>query len=153
MQAMWVRSLGQGDSPGEGNGNPLQYSCWENSMDRGAWQATVHGAAKSLTWLSEWITTNACWGLSGNRSKAEFSMGLSRRQWVCLTCFSDFQGLQQHLVHHLAPRRRCTEPPRHPPGGRAGRAGMFTPRQSLFIGCLVWMVKSLLLVRIVWLWS
>ena len=76
-------------------------------------------------------------GLSGNSSKAEFSMGLSRRQWVCLTCFSDFQGLQQHLVHHLAPRRRCTEPPRHPPGGRAGRAGMFTPRQSLFIGCLV----------------
>ena len=55
------------------------------------------------------------------------------------------QGLQQHLVHHLAPRRRCTEPPLHPPGGRAGQAGMFTPRQSLFIGCLVWMVKSLLL--------
>ena len=32
--------------PGEGNGNPLQYSCLENSMDRGAWGATVHGAAK-----------------------------------------------------------------------------------------------------------
>ena len=35
-----------GRSPGEGNGNPLQYSCLENPMDRGAWQATVHGVAK-----------------------------------------------------------------------------------------------------------
>ena len=33
-------------SPGGGHGNPLQYSCLENSMDRGAWQATVHGVAK-----------------------------------------------------------------------------------------------------------
>ena len=38
---------GSGRSPGEGNGNPLQYSCLENSMDRGAWWATVHGVAKS----------------------------------------------------------------------------------------------------------
>ena len=37
---------GLGRSPGEGNGNPLQYFCLENSMDRGAWQATVHGVAK-----------------------------------------------------------------------------------------------------------
>ena len=46
---MWVRSLGQEDSPGVGNGNPLQYSCLGNPMDRGAWRATVHGAAKSQT--------------------------------------------------------------------------------------------------------
>ena len=39
-------------SPGGGNGNPLQYSCWENSMDRGAWWATVHGVAKTQTRLS-----------------------------------------------------------------------------------------------------
>ena len=39
-------------SPGEGNGYPLQYSCLENSMDRGAWWATVHGVAKSQTPLS-----------------------------------------------------------------------------------------------------
>ena len=37
--------------PGEGNGNPVQNSCLENSMDRGAWQATVHGVAKSGTRL------------------------------------------------------------------------------------------------------
>ena len=40
---------GSGRSPGEGNGNPLQYSCLENSMDRGAWQTTVHGLTKSQT--------------------------------------------------------------------------------------------------------
>ena len=44
---------GWGSSPGEGNGNPLQYSCLENPMDRGAWQATVHGVAKSWTRLSD----------------------------------------------------------------------------------------------------
>ena len=40
---------GSGRSPGEGNGNLLQYSCLENSMDGGAWWATVHGVAKSWT--------------------------------------------------------------------------------------------------------
>ena len=40
---------GLGRSPGIGNGNPLQYYCLENSMDRGAWWATVHGVAKSQT--------------------------------------------------------------------------------------------------------
>ena len=38
---------GSGRSPGEGNGNPLQCSCLENPMDRGAWRATVHGVSKS----------------------------------------------------------------------------------------------------------
>ena len=38
---------GAGKIPGEGNGNPLQYSCLENSMNRGAWQATAHGVIKS----------------------------------------------------------------------------------------------------------
>ena len=40
---------GSGRSPGEGNGNPLQYSCLENPMDGGGWQATVHGVTKSWT--------------------------------------------------------------------------------------------------------
>ena len=43
---------GLGRSPGGGYGNPLQYSCLENSMDRGAWQATVHGGAKRQTQLT-----------------------------------------------------------------------------------------------------
>ena len=44
--------LGLGRSPGEGNGNPLQYSCLGNPMDRGAWQARVHGVAKRQMWLA-----------------------------------------------------------------------------------------------------
>ena len=44
---------GSGRSPGEGNGNPLQYSCLENPMDTGAWQATVHGVEESRTRLSD----------------------------------------------------------------------------------------------------
>ena len=47
---------GLGRSPGEWNGNPLQYSYLENPMDRGAWQATVHGVANSRTWLSEFTS-------------------------------------------------------------------------------------------------
>ena len=48
---------GSGRSPGVGNGNPFQYVSLENSMDREAWWATVHGAAKSRTRLSEHIIT------------------------------------------------------------------------------------------------
>ena len=44
---------GSGRSSGGENGSPLQYSCLENFMDRGAWQATVHGVAKSQTWLRD----------------------------------------------------------------------------------------------------
>ena len=47
---------GSGRPPGEGNSNPLKYSCLKNSMDRGAWRATVHGVTKSQTWLSDLIT-------------------------------------------------------------------------------------------------
>ena len=43
---------GLGRSPGEGNGNPFQYSCLGNPMDRGAWQTTVHGFAKGWTQFS-----------------------------------------------------------------------------------------------------
>ena len=53
-----VRSIpGLGRSSGEENGNLLQYSCLGNSMDRGAWQATVHGVAKSQTRLSDYTFT------------------------------------------------------------------------------------------------
>ena len=51
-QKTWVLSLGQEKSPGEGNGNPLQYSCLGNPVDRGDWQATAQGITK------EWNTTS-----------------------------------------------------------------------------------------------
>ena len=56
MQETQVRSLGW-ESPGEGNGNLLQYSCLENPMDGGAWWATVHVVAKSWTRLSDFTFT------------------------------------------------------------------------------------------------
>ena len=55
MQETQVRS------PGEGNGNPLQYSCLQKSMDRGAWRAKVHGVAKSQTGLKRY-TFFLLWG-------------------------------------------------------------------------------------------
>ena len=53
VKEMCAGSLGQEDSPGEGNGNPPQYSCLRNPMDKGAWQATAHGVTKSRTRLSD----------------------------------------------------------------------------------------------------
>ena len=80
MQEMHVQSLGWKDSLGERNGNPLQYSCLENFMDRGTWWATVHGLQRirhdwvdwahshrqePLTWfhlLLSWSSeSSACW--------------------------------------------------------------------------------------------
>ena len=50
---------GSGRSPGGGHGNPFQYSCLGNSMDRGAWWATVYKVTKSWIWL-KWLSTHAC---------------------------------------------------------------------------------------------
>ena len=57
-----------GRSPGGGNGNPLQYSCLENSMDRGAWRATVQSIAKSWTWL-KWPHRHTLFGNHKNINK------------------------------------------------------------------------------------
>ena len=58
-QETQVPSLGWEDPLGDRNGYTLQYSCLENSMDGGAWQATVHGVAKSQTRMSEWTPRHA----------------------------------------------------------------------------------------------
>ena len=56
----WGSIPGSGRTSGGGHGNPLQYSCLENPMDRGAWRATVHRVAKSQTWLKQ-LSTHTPW--------------------------------------------------------------------------------------------
>ena len=94
-------------SPGEGNGNPLQYSCLEKPLDRRAWRATVRGVAKSWTPLSYFTSTHThaqyyhiintgsikcrvfiCVGLCVRRPEA------SNLQWILPT-----QGSNLHLLH------------------------------------------------------
>ena len=59
---------GSGRSPGRGHSNPLQYSCLENPMNRGAWQGPVHKVSKSWTWL-KWLSTYNIW--NGGVSKVD----------------------------------------------------------------------------------
>ena len=63
---------GSGRPPGGGNDNPLQYSCLENPMDRGIWQATVHGVAKSRTHLSNRAHTHTHEDPKGFLTEREF---------------------------------------------------------------------------------
>jgi len=80
MQETWARSLGR-EYPGEGNGYPLHYSCLEISKDRGAWQATVHGVAKSDT--IDWLTLSLLrvWTLESDY------LNLKLKNWLPLyTC-------------------------------------------------------------------
>ena len=60
MLEMQLQSLGGRDSQGGGNGNPLQYSCKDNPVNRGAWRAVVHEVAKSQTQLSDGAHTLQC---------------------------------------------------------------------------------------------
>ena len=73
-------------SPGGENDNPLQYSCLNNPMDRGAWWATVHGVTKSWTWMSNWTWLHAFWEVWGNIS-LWFWSGFPW-SWIMLNIFS-----------------------------------------------------------------
>ena len=86
----WVRKI-----PGGGHGNPLQHSCLENSMDRGDWQATVHGVAKSRTQLKRLgmhTHTHVCFsGRQGSSTSAMQPLALIngvafRNRWSSLRC-------------------------------------------------------------------
>ena len=63
---------GLGRSPGEGNGNPLQYSCLENPIERGSWRATVHGVAKNRTRLSNFTHTHTVYTFESPLFKIQF---------------------------------------------------------------------------------
>ena len=84
-----IPALGRGKA-GEGKGYPLQYSCLENPMDRGAWWATVHGVTKSRTWL-KWLSTHECtWQVSLWRGKHFISHSIT----LTITAYS--VGLSAH---------------------------------------------------------
>ena len=83
-QEKQVWSLGQEDSPGGGNDNPFQYSYLGNPMDRGAWWVTVHGVAKSQTWLKRlsMAHTHNLTGLT-HRTNHQFSSVAQSRLTLC----------------------------------------------------------------------
>ena len=62
-------NAGSGRSPGVGNSIPCQYSCLENSMDRGTWRASVHGVTKSWTQLNDWARTHTRTHTPGGKSQ------------------------------------------------------------------------------------
>ena len=66
---------GSGRSPGGRHGNPLQYSCLKNSMDRWAWQVTVHGVTKTQTWLNTHMGSLPRGNIHGLLNAAKFSNG------------------------------------------------------------------------------
>ena len=76
--------LGWGRSPAGGHGNPLRYSCLENSMDRGAWRATVHRVAN-------------CWTRSSDSAQHMLFMAVSQRPQRCLTLLV----LNEQIVNEL----------------------------------------------------
>ena len=84
MQEMCVWSLIQEASPREGNDNPLRYSCLGNSMNRGAWGATVHRTAKSRTCQSDWAHTQLAyrlWQSSQVTKKGHFLTSTGTSGW------------------------------------------------------------------------
>ena len=88
-------SPGLGRSPGEGNGSPLQYYCLENPMDRGAWQVTVYGVAKSWTRLSDFTSL---WRSQGKNTEVVCH---SLLQWTtfCQTLESPLDCKEIQPVH------------------------------------------------------
>ena len=87
---------GLGRSPGEGNGNPLQYSCLEHPMDGGAWQATVHGITKSRTRLSDFTFTK------GGQIWSEIHF--------CKLLLFSHSVMSESLLHHALQHTRLPSP-------------------------------------------
>ena len=87
---------GLGRSPGEGNGNPLQYSCLENPMDGGSWWATVHGVAKSRTRLSD-FTHSLTHSQTGEMARVNIDiLGISELKWTGM----DDLNLDDHYIYY-----------------------------------------------------
>ena len=92
---------GSGRSPGEGNGNPLQYSCLGNPMDREAWWATVHGVAKSQAWLRDLTFTKIVISKI-EREKLLSSARLSATPWtICSLPGFYVHGINNNNHYHV----------------------------------------------------
>ena len=92
---------GLGRAPGEGNGNPLQYSCLENPMARGAWQATVHGVAKSWTQLSDFtFFLSFCLQFKCSRECYSTSLGFREQQSPQQTSGGHAVWIRNFLLRH-----------------------------------------------------
>jgi len=101
MQETWVRSLGREDSPGEGIGNPLQYSCLESPMDGGTQQAIVHWVTKSQTRLSDFTF------FSFYTTCNELKKSKSNQPQGAIICLWDQQRLRKYWT-------QCPSDPRKP---------------------------------------
>ena len=96
---------GLGRSPGEGNGNSLQYSCLENPKDRGAWRAPLHGVTKSWIRLSDSTTAHSCVYFTHSSGPFTFSFAMCKlrgRQpftWHVYNFFSLFHFFSNFIIY------------------------------------------------------
>ena len=122
---------GSGRSPGEGKGNPLQYSCLENPMDWGAWWATIHGIAKSRTLLSDFCVFCVCdmkdplekervMVQKHGNSQSSKALEKGRRQWKLV--FQDWTCLSKRRYQRWSEKM----------GGNTGHIDMFWSDQEPF---------------------
>ena len=87
-------------SLGGGNGNPLQYSCLENPMNRGAWQAKVHRVSKNWTWLN---THTHPFSATHNVLASFWDRGFFTTQWLCMSCFLYLSCFHNFSLEGISP--------------------------------------------------
>ena len=134
MRETWGRPLGLRRYPGGGHGNPLQYSCLENAMDRGGWWATVHVVAKSRTRLSNEAHCTCYFRLS---SVSQFSRSVVSQLTLCDPMNRSMPGLP---VHYQLPEFTQTHvhwvgdaiQPSHPPSSPSPPTLNLSQHQGLF---------------------
>ena len=117
MWETWVQYLGQERSAGGGQGHPLQYSCLEHSMDRGAWQVTVHAVSKSQTQLSDLTLSLSLTSMF--KQPAQPYQCVSAVYWAQVSLFICKNPIQWYSLlhfshtHALSIRSEQNEPPNH----------------------------------------
>ena len=115
-----------GRSPREGNGNPLQYSCLENPMDRGAWWATVHG----ITTVGHNLATKLYWTIA---HQAPLSMGFSRQEYCSGLPFPSPGDLPNPRIKPRSPALQADALTSEPPGKPKKMLNMKLPFLSQII--------------------